>query len=81
MHAGCLIPGKMQPPIRRFIIPDDRRPKSQADNSYRLQANLRMYGALPSLQQVLRDFDRNVLFACHNKFSALYQNISQGLKK
>jgi hypothetical protein len=81
MHAGYLVPCKMQPPIRRFIIPDDRCPKSQADNSYRLQPNLRMYGALPLLQQVLRDFDRNVSFACHNKFSALYQNVSQGLKK
>ena len=81
MHVLCLVPGKIQSPINRFIIPDDKRPKSQADVSYRLQPKLRIYGALPSLQHVLRDFDKNVLLACHNKFSALYQNISQGLKK
>ena len=81
MHVVCLVPGKIQPPIRLFIVPDDKRPKSQADDSYRLQPKLRMYGALPSLQHVLRDFDKNILFACHNKYSALYQNISQCLKK
>ena len=81
MHLVCLVPGKIQPHNRRFIIPDDKRPKSQADDSYRLQPKLRMYGALPSLHHVLRNFDKNILFAYHNKFSALYQNISQGLKK
>jgi len=81
MHILCLVPGKIQSPISRFIIPVDKRPKSQADDSYLLQPKLRMYGALPSLQHVLRDFDKNVLFACHKKFSAFYQNISQGLKK
>ena len=81
MHVVCLVPGKIQSPISRFIIPDDKCPKSQADDSYRLQPKLRIYGALPSLQHVLRDFDKNVLFVCHNKFSKLYQNIFQGLKK
>jgi len=58
MHVFCLVPGKIQPPIRRFIIPDDKRPKSQANDSYRLQLKLRICGTLPSLQQVLRDFDK-----------------------
>ena len=80
MHIVCLIPGKIQFPTS-FIIPDDKGPKSQADDSYRLQPKLRMYGALPSLQHVSKDFDKNVLLACHNKLSAFYQTISQGLKK
>jgi hypothetical protein len=81
MHIVCFVPGKIQPPIRRFVIPYDKRPKSQVDDSYRLQPKLKIYEALPPLQHVLRDFDKNVLFVCHNNFSALYQNISQGLKK
>jgi hypothetical protein len=81
MHVVCFVQGKIRPSIRRFIIPDDKRPKREADDSYRLQPKLRMYGALPSLQHVLRNFDKNVLFACHNKFSVCIKMYLMDWKK